>query len=136
MDRRRDLRGDGAHGRQVLRPVRVPFEVVDLKGAEQVVAEPHRIDQDALHVSIGGADARVPGRVADHHRARRGDYLPAERLQLGDQSLAVRAPDSPPVGQGHFGAVPPAYPVVAPVKQAVRQSLDLLEGPVQRRSSR
>ena len=108
--------------------------VVDLERAEQLVAEPDRVDHEAPHVRHRSALMRgSAARVADRRPGAPSRSPPAGTApQLGAARRGSGRPMRAAVGQGHLGAVPPVDPEVAPVEQPVGQPLDLLEGALQR----
>ena len=111
--------------------------MLEFERADHVGAEPQREDHQALGFRPGHRHPGVLGGVVHHHRLAGGDGLAAERLQLGRHLAPSAAADLAAVGHRHdVVLIAPVDPEVAPVEQAMRQPLDLLEGVHQRHVGR
>ena len=106
--------------------------MVDLDRAQEIAAEPDRMDHEAPDALHRGPHPRVRPRVFDHHRLVRCDRLGAERRGPFGRLAPAGPAERAPVRQRRDSVDHSVDPEVAPVEQPVGQPLDLIEGTLER----
>ena len=102
--------------------------VLQLDRAEDLVAEPDRVDQHAADLRDRLIDTRVGDRVLHHRRDQVGHDLSPYRLEHRRWLAPIGPPERAAIRQRRRGFCYPVDPEVAPVEQPVRQPFDLGKG--------